>query len=170
MHTSRLPPTVVLLATLLALLPACQRARDAATEAALERATGTVMDIKDGGKQVTVKTEQGDLRIASAGAGDSVALPTDFPADVYLPRQHRVASVMDMAGMQMVNLATPSTLQALSGEVEKSMQAGGWKREMAMQADGSATLMYSKDKRQAVYQLVTDGDGTQLAIRTGKDG
>ena len=168
MHTSRrLLPTVVLLATLAVVLPACQRAQDAAAEAALERATGTEMDIKDDGKQVTIKTDQGDLRIAAADAGDSVALPADFPADVYLPRQHRVASVMDMAGLKMVNLTSTSTLQALSAEVEKSMQAGGWKREMAMQAEGSASLMYSKDKRQAVYQLLKGDDGTQVAIRTG---
>jgi hypothetical protein len=40
-----------------------------------------------------------------------------------------------------------------------------------MQADGSSTLMYSKDKRHVVYQMVkADDGGTQLAIRTGTDG
>ena len=76
---------------------------------------------------------------------------------------------MDMAGMQMVNLVTRAGVSALSADVERHMQAGGWKREMAMQADGSSTLMYSKDKRQVVYQLVKAEDGeTQLAIRTGE--
>ena len=39
--------------------------------------------------------------------------------------------------------------------------------QRGVQADGSSTLMYSKDKRQVVYQLVKAEDGeTQLAIRT----
>jgi hypothetical protein len=51
------------------------------------------------------------------------------------------------------------------------MQGQGWKREMAMQAGGGNTLMYSKDKRQVVYQMLkADEGGTQLAIRTGEDG
>ena len=48
------------------------------------------------------------------------------------------------------------------------MQAGGWKRDVAMQTGDGATLAFSKDKRQAFYQLgKADDGGTQLAIRTG---
>ena len=148
-------------------LPACKKAQDAAVESAIERATGSKVDIDKDGNSMTIKTEQGDLSITTAQDGDSVALPADFPTDIFLPAEHRVASAMDMAGMKMVNLTTAGTVAALSSEVEKTMQAGGWKREMAMQADGSSTLMYSKDKRQVVYQLIkADDGGTQLAIRT----
>ena len=151
----------------LLLLSACQRAQDAAVEAALERATGTELEVKDGGKQMTIKTEQGDLKIASAEAGGSVALPPDFPGDIYLPREHRVDSAIDMAGMQMVNLTSPAGLQPLYDEVGKSMTTQGWKREMTMQEEGGATLMYSKDERQVIYQLVKGDGGTQVALRTG---
>ena len=42
---------------------------------------------------------------------------------------------------------------------------------MAMQAGDGSTLVYSKDARQAVYQLAkSDGGGTQLAVRTGQEG
>jgi len=42
---------------------------------------------------------------------------------------------------------------------------------MAMQAGDGSTLMYSKDKRQVVYQMLkADEGGTQLAIRTGESG
>ena len=74
--------------------------------------------------------------------------------------------------MQAVNIATGAALAQVSAEVEKSMQAQGWKREMSMQTGAdSSTLVYSKDKRQAVYQLMkADGGGTQLAVRTGGEG
>ena len=65
----------------------------------------------------------------------------------------------------------PKKFAESKAEVEKSMQDQGWKREMAMQAGGGNTLMYSKDKRQVVYQMLkADEGGTQLAIRTGENG
>ena len=52
------------------------------------------------------------------------------------------------------------------------MQEQGWKREMSMQSSAdSSTLIFSKDNRQTVYQLVKAEDGgTQLAVRTGSEG
>lgn len=149
--------------------PGCKKAQDAAVETAIERATGAKVE-KDG-ESMTIKTEQGDIKIASAEDGGTVAMPADFPKDVFLPSDNKLASAMDMGGMQMLNMTTPQALAALSADIEKSMQGQGWKREMAMQAGGGNTLMYSKDKRQVVYQMLkADEGGTQLAIRTGESG
>ena len=163
----RLSIAVALAALLFA--PGCKKAQDAAVETAIERATGAKVD-KDG-ESMTIKTEQGDIRIAAAEDGGTVALPANFPKDVYLPADNKLASAMDMGGMQMLNMTTPQELANVSAEIEKSMQGQGWKREMAMQAGGGNTLMYSKDKRQVVYQMLkADEGGTQLAIRTGENG
>ena len=90
-------------------------------------------------------------------------------ADVYLPEPRTVSSAMDMGGMKAVNIATTAALAQVTADVEKSMQKQGWKREMSMQTSGdSSTLIYSKEQRQAVYQLMkADTGGTQLAVRTG---
>jgi hypothetical protein len=153
------------------LASACQKAQEqaqeAAVEAALEHATGNKVDIDKDGQAVKIRTEQGEVNIASGG---NVALPEGFPADVYLPPQRAIESAMDMAGMQMVNLASGAAVPALSAEVERAMKAQGWTREMAMQAGDGSTLVYRKDKRQAVYQIGTgDGGGSRLAVRTGSD-
>jgi hypothetical protein len=91
---------------------------------------------------------------------------------VFLPEHSVVNSAMDMAGMKMVNMTTDASSGDVSATIQKTMEAAGWKREMAMQAaEGSATLVYSKDKRQAVYQMLKgDKGGTQIAIRTGGEG
>ncbi len=163
----RLSIAVALTALLVA--PGCKKAQDAAVETAIERATGAKVE-KDG-ESMTIKTEQGDIKVATAEDGGSVALPADFPKDVFLPSDNKLASAMDMGGMQMLNMTTPQELAAVSADIEKSMQGQGWKREMAMQAGGGNTLMYSKDKRQVVYQMLkADEGGTQLAIRTGESG
>ena len=163
----RLSIAVALTALLVA--PGCKKAQDAAVETAIERATGAKVE-KDG-ESMTIKTEQGDIKVATAEDGGSVALPADFPKDVFLPSDNKLASAMDMGGMQMLNMTTPQEHAAVSADIEKSMQGQGWKREMAMQAGGGNTLMYSKDKRQVVYQMLkADEGGTQLAIRTGESG
>ncbi|HSD15863.1 MAG TPA: hypothetical protein VLC71_01215 [Thermomonas sp.] len=163
----RLSIAVALTALLIA--PGCKKAQDAAVETAIERATGAKVE-KDG-ESMTIKTEQGEIKVATAEDGGTVALPADFPKDVFLPSDNTLASAMDMGGMQMLNMTTPQELAAVSADIEKSMQGQGWKREMAMQAGGGNTLMYTKDKRQVVYQMLkADQGGTQLAIRTGENG
>ena len=150
-------------------LPGCQRASETIAEKAIEQASGDKVDIKQDGDTVSIKTEQGEMKVATAQEGGSVALPADFPADVYLPEPRTVSSAMDMGGMKAVNIATTAALAQVSAEVEKSMQDQGWKRELSMQTGAdSSTLIYSKDQRQAVYQLMkADAGGTQLAVRTG---
>ena len=157
-------------------LPGCQRASEAVAEKAFEKAvetaSGEKVDIEQDGDTVSIKTDQGEMTVASAQDGGSVALPAGFPDDVFLPAQRTVSSAMDMGGMQAVNVATTATLAAVSADVEKTMQAQGWKREMSMQSGAdSSTLIYSKEKRQVVYQLMkADDGGTQLAVRTGNEG
>lgn len=162
----------VLAIGLLLPLAACQKAAEKAAEAALERATGSKVDVDKDGANMTIKTDEGEIKVATSQDGQSVPLPEDFPKDVFLPEHSAVNSAMDMAGMKMVNMVTDASSGDVSAMIQKSMEADGWKREMAMQAaEGSATLVYSKDKRQTVYQMMKDDDGgTQIAIRTGGEG
>lgn len=158
--------------SLLLPLTACQKAAEKAAEAALEKATGNKIDLKKDDGTMSIKTEQGELKVATSVDGESVPMPDDFPKDVFLPENGKVNSAMDMAGMKMVNIITSASTGELSGQVQKSMEAQGWKREMAMQSEeGSATFVYSKDKRQTVYQMMkNDEGGTLVAIRTGGEG
>lgn len=160
----------VLAVGLLLPLAACQKAAEKAAEAAIERATGNKVDLKRDGSSMTIKTEQGEINVATSTDGQSVPLPADFPKDVFLPEYSSVSSAMDMGGMKMVNLMTKTSSGDVSAMVQKTMESRGWKREMAMQdADGGATLVYSKEKRQIVYQMMKGDDGgTQVAIRAGE--
>ncbi len=164
-HTLR-QLSCLLAVSAIVVLPACKKAAEKATEAAIEHATGVKVD-RDG-NQATIKTDKGDVHISTADTGGNVTLPATFPTDIVLPAQHKVASVVDMAGMQMVNMTTTQAVNTVYADTDKGMQAGGWKRDVAMQTGDGATLAFSKDKRQAFFQLAkSDDGGTQLAIRTG---
>ncbi|MFN3310225.1 MAG: hypothetical protein ACK40R_00790 [Thermomonas sp.] len=141
----RLPHALLLAAVALA---GCQKARDAVQGAGPERTPASARSVPD------------------AGAAARVALPPGFPTDIYLPARHRVATAVDMAGMQMVNLMTPTATATVYAEADQGMQARGWKRELAMQSDDGSTLAFRKEHRQVFYQLVRDqAGGTQLAVR-----
>jgi predicted metal-dependent hydrolase len=102
----RLSIAVAVAALLVA--PGCKKAQDAALETAIEGATGNKVDVQKDGNEMTIKTEQGDLRIATAEDGGSVAMPANFPKDVFLPAENTLASAMDMGGMQMLNMTHPA--------------------------------------------------------------
>ena len=170
-RTARLLLPILAIGLLLP-LTACKKMTEKVTEAAIERATGNKVDLDKNGGTMTIKSDEGDIKVATSQDGQSVPLPADFPKDVFLPEHSMVNSAMDMAGMKMVNMTTDASSADVSATIQKTMEAEGWKREMAMQAaEGSATLVYSKDKRQTVYQMMKgDKGGTQIAIRTGGEG
>ena len=146
-----------------------KKTEDSVAEAAIEQATDKDVDVQSDGDSMTVQAGDAEIKIATAEDGGSVALPADFPSDVFLPAQRAVNRAMDMGGMKMVNITTSALPSAVSADVEKAMQAQGWMREMAMQGEGRSTLIYTKDKRQAVYQMMkADGGGTQVAVRAGE--
>ena len=74
-------------------LGGCRNAADAATEAAIETASGKKVDVERDGDTVTYKTEEGEMTMQG---GVDLPLPSDFPKDVYLPKTYAVNSVMDI--------------------------------------------------------------------------
>ncbi len=136
---------LVLLSTAL-LATACSKSpEERVAEAAIERASGKDVDIERDGEQVTIKTDQGEMKMS---AGEALPLPADFPRDVYLPGSYKVNSVMDMGPIKAINLTTDAKVSALFAEAGPAMKAQGWTQKMAIQqAAGHAMLSFEKDKR-----------------------
>mgnify|MGYP003449909896 CR=1 FL=1 len=55
-------------------------------------------DIEQDGDTVSIKTDQGEMTVASAQDGGSVALPAGFPDDVFLPSATAVLGPSGTAG------------------------------------------------------------------------
>lgn len=142
-------------------LSGCQRAADAATEAAIEHASGRKVEVARDGDRVTFKSEQGEL---SMQAGESLPLPADFPKDVWLPTAYNVNSVMDMAGVQVVSVRTQGKVSGLHADARAAMAEAGWKQTMSMQHSAdNAMLSFEKAERAAVLSFNrAEGDGGVL--------
>ncbi len=135
----------VLLSTAL-LATACSKSpEERLAEAAIENATGKDVDIERDGEQMTIRTDEGEMKMS---AGEALPLPADFPRDVYLPDSYKVATVMDMGPMKAINLTTSAKVSTLFAEAGPAMKAQGWTQKMAIQqAAGHAMLSFEKDKR-----------------------
>ena len=124
---------------------ACQKVGQTAADVAIERATG--VQVARDGDQVTLRSADGELAIRS---GESVALPQDFPSDIYLPADYQVNSVMDLQGVSMVSLRAPGQVSTLSAAAREAMQAQGWTQSMsAQQSADTALLAFEKGEDQS---------------------
>jgi len=136
---------------------------DRLAESAIEAATGQKVEVDEDGGQVTLKTEQGDMKISG---GDAATLPATFPKDVYLPEDYRVAGTMEVADTVIVSLETAGSVASLAGEASKRMQAEGWKQTMAMQGDPDSQMFaFEKGQRQATVTFGREDDKVTVAVQ-----
>ncbi|MGY1530665.1 hypothetical protein [Luteimonas sp. A649] len=146
----------------------CQRAADAAAEAAIERANGQQVEVDRDGNRMRIHTSEGEMSIAT-GAG--IALPADFPGDLFLPASYGVSSVMDIGGARLLSLESDGTVASMFDDARAAMARGGWTQTLAMQQADSAMLGFSQGEREATYTFTRHGDaqlmvGIQLRERS----
>ncbi len=137
----------------------CQRAADAATEAAIERASGQQVGIDRDGERLRITSADGEA-VITAGAG--VALPADFPDDLFLPPSYGITSVMDVGGARLVNLESDGAVASMFEAARSAMAGKGWSQTLAMQQADSAMLGFSQDGREATYTFTRHADGPVL--------
>ena len=157
------PLIPVLLAAAVLLAGGCQKAADVATEQAVERATGQRVEVDRDGNQVRIRSNEGEMTIAS---GEGVALPADFPDDVFLPSTYGVSSVMDIGGARLVNLETEGEVPAVFDAARADMERKGWTQTLAMQQADSAMLGCRQGEREAAYTFTRhNGAGLTIGIQ-----
>ena len=157
----------LLLAGLAVAVAGCQRAADAAAEAAIERASGQRVDIDRDGDRMRIRTADGEVGFAS---GNGIALPDDFPDDLFLPDSYGVSSVMDIGGARLLSLESGGSVPSMFDAARASMEGRGWSQTLAVQQAESAMLGFSQGEREATYTFTRSGDdqlmvGIQLRNR-----
>ena len=137
----------------------CQRAADAATEAAIQRASGQEVSVDRDGDHVRIATGDGEVSIAT---GEGMALPADFPDDLFLPTRYGVTSVMDVGGARLVSLESDGAVTAMFEAARTAMAGKGWSQTLAMQQADSAMLGFSHGGREATYTFTRHAGGPLL--------
>lgn len=145
-------------------LVGCQRSADSLADGAIERASGGQVKVERDGDTVTVATADGQSIVRS---GESLSLPEAFPGDVYLPDGYAINSVMDLEGVNVLNLRAPGKLSGLFADAREAMAGHGWKETLAMQHSvDSAMLAFEKGERNAMLAFSNGGDqGVSLSVQ-----
>src|SRR3546814_3086049 len=114
----RLPAIAVLAALVLSVvaLGGCPQSRDAFVESAREPAARALPAYTGQPAHATVLGARG---------GGALALPDDFPDDIYLPADYRINSLMDRGTLRVVSLQAPGQVSALFGDARVSMDQIG---------------------------------------------
>lgn len=166
MTRTRLRPALALClaSSLILVAGGCQKASEAAAERMMEKALG--VEVEKDGNQVVFKGKEGDLSVTS---GEGTALPKNFPADVPLPEDAKVESVMEFGGTQIVTLSVPGTLESAIEDASERMVAQGWEQGMRAVTGGeSGMLAYSKkaddQERSASLMFSSDEGKVQLVV------
>ncbi len=106
-----------------------------------------------------ITTGDGEALI-TAGAG--VALPADFPDDLFLPSSYGVTSVMDVGDARLVSLESDGAVASMFEDARAAMAGKGWSQMLAMQQADSAMLGFSHGPREATYTFTRHAGGPLL--------
>lgn len=157
-HTRRLLVALGATAVLAVPLSGC----GAVAEKAVEEATGGKVDIKDGGKDITIEGPDGQKIEVGSGA----ELPSDWPTDVPIPAGAKVvsaASVNESAsgGGKNVTLETAAEPAALLESFKSSLESNGWtiQTETNSTDGGSIAAEQEGTPKRNVVVFVSGGEG-----------
>ncbi|QCO68634.1 hypothetical protein E4582_10215 [Luteimonas yindakuii] len=111
------------------------------------------------------------LPTTGAPAPAPLALPDDFPADLYLPPGYDLRSMMDVDGTRVVGVQVHGNMGALFADARAGMQGLGWRQTLALQrASDGAMLSFEKGPRAAVLWFRPVAPGTvQLQLQLRED-
>lgn len=107
-----------------------------------------------------------DVPVPALAVDEALALPENFPDDVYLPSDYRLTSVMDRGGLRVLSLQAPGRVPLLFDAARRAMRDSGWTQTIAVQDAGdTAMLGWEKERRAAVLSLHAGGGGVAMSLQ-----
>lgn len=96
--------------------------------------------------------------------GQGMALPGDFPADIFLPTPHSIENVTQLGMMKSVVLGLDAPSATLMDDIAGQMTAQGWTAAASAQI-GSGMRAFSKPGRSVIYSLSLMTGRAQLSVQ-----
>lgn len=144
-----------------------QSAEEKAVEKQIEKNTGSdaTVDLSDNGMNIHGKTEDGEFSVST---GNEVAIPKDFPADIFVYRPSKTTMAMNAPEGYTLALTTEDAKAAVTAAYETEMKAKGWSQVTSMDMGQSSMLAYEKDNRSVNITLAASGKELQINVTASK--
>jgi hypothetical protein len=154
------------LLTCLPLFTACQKLGEAAAEGTspdtvAERMAGHDVDVSQGKDGVTINARDAQLQIAREG--EALAMPANFPADVFVPAGLVVRSSMAVPRMLTVSGEVSGTVADVFEQARAGMQQQGWREKRVQQRPTMQMLSLEKDGRETVINVMERAGAVQVS-------
>ncbi len=150
----------------LVLLSGCGREKrqplsERLAEKIVEAQTGGQAKLKLGEESVSIRTDEGEMRLQTGGG---LKLPADFPKDVFTYPGAQLESSMQVPGGKMLQWRSKEAHAMVGEAFARGMQAEGWSQIAAI-ATGEQTIFgFEKDGRNTTLTANADDQQTLIVM------
>jgi nitrogen fixation protein len=148
-------------------LAGCGKVAEEATEKAIEASMpdGSSVEIDENGGQVSIQTTDGEGGAVNLQAGESVALPSDFPADIPVPQGVTWNLVQTAAAGVTAQGMLKTPLADVAAFMKSGLEGQGWTQETAFQQAGEMEMLsYKKGERTLSVTVSKADEETAIVI------
>ena len=140
-----------------------QKSSERAAEKVIEDATGGKVDISDGGKKVTIETDEGKITV------EQNEIPKNFPSDVPVYSGAEVITSSESGDNFTLTLKTNDSVSKVSDFYKTDLADKGWILSNPIDLSGSTAITATKDNRELNVIITPDTNGkTTIAIVINK--
>mgnify|MGYP001435626532 CR=1 FL=1 len=146
-------------------LSGCKKASEKLTDKLIEKslkssgAGDAKVDVANG--KVSIKTDKGQMEMST---GESVALPADFPKDIYVIKGAKIQTAMKTPEGHMLQLSVERAKEKIAESYVSEMKAQGWTSDASMDMGETSTRLFKKDNRQVAVMISQKDSGAELVI------
>lgn len=158
-------------AGLLLAAPGCGKANEEITESTIETSmpNGGDVEYDSGSGDISIQTTDGEGGAVGVQAGESVALPDNFPADIPVPDGVTWKLVQNASTGGKSGVTAQGMLQTpvadVAAFVKEETAKEGWTSEQSFQQAGQMEMMtFKKEERMLHITLTGTDDGTAIVI------
>jgi hypothetical protein len=138
---------------------ASEKASEKVTELALKHAGATGAKVDLSGKNVTIKTKDGEF-----STGESVSIPETFPKDVFVDKSGKVQIAMKTEGGFMITMETTLSMDKAAETYSAGMKSQGWTPGNSMNMGEVRTETYEKDQRLTTVMISKSDKGSMVQV------
>lgn len=142
------------------LLTGCgKKTEEKAMEKQIEQATGgkADVDLSKDRMSITTKTDKGEVKMQ---VGENVALPDNFPKDVFVYPGSKISTAMQTPEGFHVDMVSGDKKQDVIDAYQKTMQSNGWSVQTTMAMGPQNMMVYDKGDRTANIIISADDDNS----------
>lgn len=143
----------------------CKKASEKLTEKIIEKglknqgASDAKVDLSSG--KMSIKTDKGQMEMST---GDSVAIPADFPKDIYVAKGGKIQMAMKMPDGYMLQLHIGQEKGKVAETYVSEMKGQGWTADVSMDMGEACSRIFKKGDRQVAVVITQKDAGSEVML------